>query len=317
VGQRGFHQVAHAAALGGAGGDDRHLPGARAARRAAQLQHVAQVLGRDGGQRQVGLGHRQHVGNLQDAGLDGLHLVAQARRAGDDARVGQVHDLHFRLPGAHGFDDHAVKAGRIEQVDDAARGRRQPAHMPARGHRTDEDIRVRAMFAHAHTVAQHRAAGDGAGRVHRHHRHLVAPPQQFTQQGMHQGRLAGAPGLPVRPSTCARPRCGASAACSAPARRAPPVPPALMARASTCRCPARMPASSGCAGGTSARSVTPGPARGRSPVPGAAGRRSRRASRPPRRLRRRGRRGCPRVGGGAGQRIQRPLHFGLASGRCA
>jgi hypothetical protein len=87
VRQRGIHQLGHAAALRGAGGDDRHLPGARRWV-GAQVQHVAQVLGRDGGQRQVGLGHGQDVRDLQDAGLDRLHLVAQARRTGHDAGIG-------------------------------------------------------------------------------------------------------------------------------------------------------------------------------------------------------------------------------------
>ena len=125
-----------------------------------------------------------------------------------------------------------------------------------------------------------------------------------------------APGLPVSPSTCARPRCGASAACKAGAPGAARST-ALMARASTCRCPARMPASSGCAAGTSPRSVTPGPARGRSPVPGATGRRFRRASPPPRQLRPRGRRGCPSGRRQRGPAYPAPAVLRPASGRCA
>src|SRR3546814_1269519 len=60
----------------------------------AGLQHrhrLAAALGRHGGQlarrtlgkRQVGLVDHQHVGDLEDTGLDRLHVVAQPRRSAE------------------------------------------------------------------------------------------------------------------------------------------------------------------------------------------------------------------------------------------
>jgi hypothetical protein len=44
------------------------------------------------------------VGDLQDAGLDRLHLVAEARRHHHEAEIGDAGDLHLALAGADGLD---------------------------------------------------------------------------------------------------------------------------------------------------------------------------------------------------------------------
>ena len=48
---------------------------------------------------------------------------------------------------------------------------REPAECAARGHRSDEDARIGVMIQHADAVAQNRAAGVRAGRIHRDDAH--------------------------------------------------------------------------------------------------------------------------------------------------
>jgi hypothetical protein len=107
-------QFGDAGAGGGTDPQHRHFP-ARGGR--AQVQHVLEVARGRLGAGQVGLGHHQQVGDLEDAGLERLHVVAEAGRTGHQPGVGHAHDLDFRLPGAHGLDDHHVEAGGVEHVD--------------------------------------------------------------------------------------------------------------------------------------------------------------------------------------------------------
>ena len=94
--------------------------------------------------RQVALAHDQDVGDLEDARLDRLHVVAQPGRADDDAGVGQRRDFDIRLAGADRLDDHRVEPRGVQHVDDRGGRARQPAEMAARGQRADEDALVRA-----------------------------------------------------------------------------------------------------------------------------------------------------------------------------
>ena len=76
------------------------------------------MLQRRLGPGEIGLVDRQHVGDLQDARLDGLHVVAQPRGAHDDPHVRRVRDVELPLAGADGLDDDAITelviAGAIE-----------------------------------------------------------------------------------------------------------------------------------------------------------------------------------------------------------
>ena len=108
------------------------------------------------------------------------------------------------------------------------------AQMSARGHRADEDVRVRAVLAHAHSIAEHRTAdqrldGSTATTPTRRPRASSSPSSACTSVDL------PAPGAPVIPSTCARPRWA-----RAPRARRPPTAPCsmrLMARATAWRRP--------------------------------------------------------------------------------
>ena len=75
-------------------------------------------------------------------GLDRLDLVAHLGRLEDDRRVGRGRDLDLALPGPDGLDEDQVEAGRVQHGRGRGRGRGEPAGVPARRHRADEDAVV-------------------------------------------------------------------------------------------------------------------------------------------------------------------------------
>ena len=91
----------------------------------AQRDHELEVAHRGVGAVAVGLVDGEDVGALQDAGLDGLHLVAHPRGDHDERRVGGAGDLELVLADAHGLDEHHVVAARVEHAHDVARAARQ------------------------------------------------------------------------------------------------------------------------------------------------------------------------------------------------
>ena len=91
----------------------------------------------------IGLVDDEDVGDLHDAGLERLHLVAGAGHQRDDRDVGGADDVDFVLADADGLDDHDVVAGGVEHQRRVAGGARQPAEMPARRHAADEHAGVR------------------------------------------------------------------------------------------------------------------------------------------------------------------------------
>ena len=109
-------QFVEAGARQRADDDDARRPGAGAGA-PAQRQHLAHLARRLLGQRRVALVDDQDVGDLQDAGLDRLHFVAESGRADDDVRVGDATDVNLGLPDADRLDDDDIEAGGVEHVD--------------------------------------------------------------------------------------------------------------------------------------------------------------------------------------------------------
>ena len=70
----------------------------------------------------VGLVDGDHVGQLEDAALDALQLVAGAREREQQERVDHLGDGDLGLPDADGLDDHDVVAGGLEHEHRLARG---------------------------------------------------------------------------------------------------------------------------------------------------------------------------------------------------
>ena len=140
---------------------------------------------------EVGLVDDEDVRDLQDAGLDHLHAVAQVGREHDHGGVGDGRDLELGLPHPDRLQDHGVEAERAQQPDRLARGQREAAEVSAGAHAADEDLRVQGVALHADAVTQDRPARErrvGVGGDHRHRSILLA---QVRDQRIDQRRLAG------------------------------------------------------------------------------------------------------------------------------
>ena len=135
-------------AVAGRRGGDQHLRplglgprriGGAAGRRD---EHRAELGGRPQRARLVALVDHDQVGDLEQAGLDGLDLVAHLGRLEHDRRVGRGRDLDLALAGADRLDEHQVEAGGVEHRGGGRRRRGEAAGVAARRHRADEDVAV-------------------------------------------------------------------------------------------------------------------------------------------------------------------------------
>ena len=84
-----------------------------------------------------------------------------------DRDVGGPDDVDFVLADADGFDDDDVLAGGVEHERGIAGRARQAAEMAARRHAADEHAVVGRVRLHPQPIAEHRAAGERAGRDRR------------------------------------------------------------------------------------------------------------------------------------------------------
>src|SRR5664280_992144 len=134
----------------------------------------------------------EDVGDLHDAGLDGLHIVAHAGDQHHNRDLRHGGDLDFVLPDADGFDDDVIPAGGVHEVRQIGRSARQAAHGAAGGHGTDEDAGVGVVLLHADAIAQNGAAGDAAAGVHGEDGDCLAPLAQLPGEGVHQRAFARA-----------------------------------------------------------------------------------------------------------------------------
>ena len=113
----------------------------------------------------IGLVDHEDVGDLHDAGLQRLHIVAGARHQRHDRDVGGADDVDLVLADADGLDEDDVLAARVEHERGLAGRARQAAEMAARRHAADEHAVVAGMRLHAHAIAEDGAAGERAGRI--------------------------------------------------------------------------------------------------------------------------------------------------------
>ena len=82
----------------------------------------------------------------------------------DHRGVGGLRHFEFALPHTHGLDQNAREARGIEHVAHLRGVHREPAHAAARRHRADEHAGIARQLAHAHAIAEQRAAAERAGR---------------------------------------------------------------------------------------------------------------------------------------------------------
>src|ERR1039458_5620073 len=136
----------------------------------------------------------EDIGDLHDAGLDGLDIVAHA---GDQDHYGDLGDggnFDLVLTDADGFDDDVIPAGGVHEAGEVGGGAGQSAHGAAGGHGTDEDAGGGGVLLHAYAVAQNGAAGGTAAGVYGEDGEGLALLAQLQRQGVHQRALAGAGG---------------------------------------------------------------------------------------------------------------------------
>ena len=101
----------------------------------------------------------ENVGDFEQPGFHGLNVVTEAGGGDDDPHVGHFGDVDFVLTGANGFEQHEVKGGRVEDVDNADGSRRKAAKVAAARQRADVDVGVVECRRHADAVTE-----DGAAR---------------------------------------------------------------------------------------------------------------------------------------------------------
>ena len=108
-----------------------------------QVEHALEVAAGVVGARAVGLVDDEHVGDLEQSGLVGLHRVAPAGVHHHDRGVGGARHLDLDLAHADRLDQHPRPPGGVEGADRLQGRERQPAEVAARGHRADEHRRRR------------------------------------------------------------------------------------------------------------------------------------------------------------------------------
>ena len=136
-----------------------------------EAQGALQVGERTRGRRaHVGLRHNGDVGNLGDARFHELQRVSRGRLNAKHNRIGHRGDIGFRLPDAHALDDDPI-VKRAEQRRSRKSDICEPAKPPARGDGADEHAVIFRVGAHAHAVAEQRAAARPRRRIDGHHRH--------------------------------------------------------------------------------------------------------------------------------------------------
>ena len=138
----------------------------------------------------VGLVDRDDVGDLEDALLDALQLVARPREREEQEGVDHAGDRDLRLADADGLDEDDVEACRLQDRHGLARGPRDTAEGPGRGGRADVRVAVDRQRGHPRLVTQDRAAGADAGRVDREHADLVPATGQVRAERLDRGGLA-------------------------------------------------------------------------------------------------------------------------------
>ena len=192
--QRG-QELRHAVA--GRGGRDQDLRALRsrprtsiAAARRRGDEHRPQLRRRPLRAGLVALVDDDEVGDLEQARLDRLDLVAHLGRLEDDGRVGRGRDLDLALPGPDGLDEDEVEARRVEDGRGGRRGRGETAGVAARRHRADEHVAVARVGLHPDAVAEQRTAGDRARRVDGDDRHRATGLPDLRDQRRDERRLA-------------------------------------------------------------------------------------------------------------------------------
>lgn len=138
----------------------------------------------------VGLVHDEHVGDLDDAGLDRLDVVAEAGDGHQANGIDDADDVHLLLTHANGLDQHDVRPEGVEHVHDPRGRARETAGVPATSHRPDEDALIEETLPHSDAVAEDGAAAERARWIDRDDRDPGRSLAVQTGESIHERRLA-------------------------------------------------------------------------------------------------------------------------------
>src|SRR5262249_13719266 len=138
----GLDELDYAFALNGDGADDWRPPAILSAWPIRPLRHLKQRDQLPFGPLDafaVGLVDDEDVADLHNARLDRLNVIAHSRYEHDDRNVGGLHDVHFVLSDADGFDQRPIVSGGFQNRNGVNCRARQPTQIAPRRHRANED----------------------------------------------------------------------------------------------------------------------------------------------------------------------------------
>ena len=120
-----------------------------------------------------------------------MHVVAHAGNEQDKRAVREAHNIHLILADAHGFDEHILFSGGVEDQRDISRRAREAAEKSARRHRPDKYSRVARVPLHPYPVAENRAACVRTRRIDRNNSNAISLPSITGSQPIDKRALPG------------------------------------------------------------------------------------------------------------------------------
>ena len=97
---------------------------------------------------------RDHVGDLHDPGLQGLHRIAGARHQHEQHLVGDAHHFDLALTGTDRLEEDHVAAGRVQEEQRLERRLGEAAEVTPRSHRPDEHTRIEKVIDESNPVSE-------------------------------------------------------------------------------------------------------------------------------------------------------------------
>src|SRR5205809_2950805 len=163
-----------------------------------EREHLREVARGLVGAGAICLVHNEHVGDLKDARLDRLYVIAEARDGHQTDGVHDTDDVDLLLANAYGLNEDHVRPEGVEDVHDTRGRASQTAGVPATRHRANEDTVVEELLAHADAVAEDRTAGERTGGIHRDdgdawRTFAIHPGETVDQSGFATAGWAGDP----------------------------------------------------------------------------------------------------------------------------
>ncbi len=144
----------------------------------------------------IALVDHENIGNLHDAGLDALHIVAHSGNQHNDGYVGQAHDIDFILADAHGLQQQPMLAAGLDHGGNIRRATGEAAQRASGRHAAHVKAGIGIVLLHPDAISQDGSAGVGAGGVDGNHsdgRLLRAIPasKPIDQRALTGARRAG------------------------------------------------------------------------------------------------------------------------------